>query len=88
MKHYNIKIYGRVQGVFFRKSAKELAERLKLSGFASNQPDHTIYIEIEGEEDGLNEFLKWCNDGPELARVEKLRIMESEPKNLKGFNLL
>ncbi|MFA5133659.1 MAG: acylphosphatase [Patescibacteria group bacterium] len=88
MKHYTIKIYGRVQGVFFRKSAREMAEKLNLSGYAKNEPDHTLFIEVEGEEEKLDEFLKWCNDGPELARVEKLRVMEADLKNFKGFELI
>lgn len=69
MKHLDIKIYGQVQGVFFRYSAKEKADELKISGFARNEPDSAVYIEAEGEESRLNKFLEWCRQGPETAKI-------------------
>jgi acylphosphatase len=49
-KHFNIRISGRVQGVFFRASTKAKAEELGISGFVQNEPDGSVYIEAEGEE--------------------------------------
>ena len=46
-KHLNIKIYGRVQMVGFRYSAKEMADQLDIKGFAQNSPDGAVYIEAE-----------------------------------------
>lgn len=43
MKHLNMKIYGRVRGVFFRSSARKRAILLGISGFARNDPDGTVY---------------------------------------------
>ncbi len=60
MKHLNIKIHGQVQGVFFRDSAKQAADKLGIKGFAKNEADGTVYIEAEGEEAGLGKFLEWC----------------------------
>lgn len=86
-QHLNIKIYGLVQGVFFRTSAKEQADNLELTGFAKNLPDGSVYIEAEGEEKKLNEFIKWCHTGPSLAQVEKLEISEDSLKNFKEFKM-
>lgn len=80
-KHLNIKIYGRVQGVFFRISAKEKAESLGIVGFARNEPDGSVYIETEGQEDDLEEFIKWCQKGPEAAHVEKVETYKGPLKN-------
>lgn len=85
MKHLNIKIYGLVQGVFFRTSAKEEADSLELTGFAKNMPDGSVYIEAEGEENNLNKFLKWCNTDPSMARVEKVIATEDKLKNFSQF---
>lgn len=85
-KHLNIKIYGKVQGIFFRYSAKEVADNLKLRGFAKNLDDGTVYIEIEGEKESLNKFLAWCKKGPSLAKVERLDVTESELKNFPKFS--
>lgn len=84
-KHLNIKVYGQVQGVFFRVSAKEEAEKLGIVGFAKNEPDGTVYIEAEGKEEDLDEFLKWCHEGPNLAKVEKIKISEGPLKNFSEF---
>ncbi len=86
-KHLNIKIYGLVQGIFFRASAKEQADELDVTGFARNEPDGSVYIEVEGNEKNLNEFLKWCHSGPSLARVEKVKISENPLRNFKEFDI-
>jgi acylphosphatase len=65
-----ITVTGRVQGVFFRASAHREAERLALAGLARNQPDGSVYLEVEGPEPALEQFLAWCHTGPDLAQVE------------------
>ena len=85
MKHINIQIYGQVQGIFFRASAKEQADKLGIVGFAQNQPDGSVYIEVEGEENKLDAFLKWCHNGPSLAQVEKVVVTEGKLKNFLQF---
>jgi len=74
VKHLEIKIFGRVQGVFFRHSAKQKAEELNIKGFAKNEPDGTVYIEAEGEEENLKQFLDWCYQGSPFALVEKVEF--------------
>lgn len=71
-KCLEIKIFGRVQGVFFRHSAKSKAENLNIFGLARNEDDGSLYIEAEGEENRLKIFLNWCRLGPENAEVEKI----------------
>lgn len=83
MKHLKIKVRGRVQGVFFRDSVLKKAIDLGLGGFVRNEPDSSVYIEIEGESESLQEFVHWCQDGPPMARVEGLDIDESS--ELEGF---
>lgn len=85
VKHLNIKIYGRVQGVFFRYSAKDTAEKLSVLGFARNENDNTVYIEAEGDEKNLDKFLKWCEIGPSIAKVDKVQIIEGSMKNFSDF---
>lgn len=85
LKHLNIKIFGIVQGVFFRTTAKEEADKLNLTGFAKNEPDGSVYIEIEGEKNKLDNFLDWCKDGSTLARVNKIETTEGELKNFSTF---
>ncbi len=87
MQHLNIRVYGLVQGVFFRASTKEEADQLKLTGFAKNMPDGSVYIEVEGEESNLNKLIKWCNKGPLMAKVEKVITSEGELKSFQDFKI-
>lgn len=87
IKHFNIKIYGIVQGIFFRATAKEQADKLNIKGFAKNMPDGSVYIEAEGEKEKLDQFIKWCYQGPSMAKVAQAKIAESSLKNFKAFNV-
>lgn len=86
VKHLNIKIYGRVQGIFFRYSAKLQADSLKITGFARNEDDGSLFIEAEGEEENLKTFLSWCKKGPPLAKVERIEVTEGDLKNFPKFS--
>lgn len=84
LKHFNITVFGKVQGVFFRASTVEIAKQLCLSGFVRNLPDGNVYIEAEGEEKQIAKFVKWCHQGPTRAVVSKVDISEHPP--LKIFS--
>lgn len=85
MKRYIITVTGRVQGVFFRDTARRTATELGLSGFARNEPDGSVYIEAEGEAPSLERFLEWCRQGSDLSKVESVRFKEDKPTGRKGF---
>lgn len=85
IKHLNIKIYGRVQKVFFRANTVKKAKELKLTGFVKNEKDGSVHVEVEGEENVLEEFISWCRKGPRLAKVEKVDISESTVQNFSEF---
>jgi acylphosphatase len=85
-KHLSIRVEGRVQGVFYRASARQKATELGLHGFARNEDDGSVYIEVEGEEQALNEFLQWCKTGPPRAEVKALNHHEGAFQNLTGFS--
>lgn len=86
MKRALIRVRGRVQGVFFRHSAREKARELNITGFARNEEDGSVYIEAEGEEKALERFVAWCHNGPELAQVEGVDVLYSDDiKNFSDF---
>lgn len=87
MKHLTIKVYGLVQGVFFRYTTRKFARKLGLTGFVKNMPDGTVYIEAEGPQDKLYELLEFSKKGPKYAEVENVEYEFSQPKNqFKGFD--
>ena len=88
MKHYNITVSGRVQGVGFRFSAMEVAYRYNIRGFARNTPERNVYIEAEGEEEDLERFVSWCRRGPIGARVTDLVIADGPVSRFSDFSII
>ncbi len=86
-KHLDVFVFGKVQGVFFRNSAKEVADRLEIKGYAKNEGKF-VYIEAEGTPEDLDNFIEWCHEGPDNARVEKVDFKEGRYKGFKEFNIL
>lgn len=88
MKTFSVRVSGKVQGVFFRASARERAQSLGITGFVRNEPDGSVYIEAQGEEDALDEFLQWCHRGPANASVQKCEAVEIEHRDsFHGFEI-
>ena len=85
-KHYNITVRGRVQGVGFRYNASRQALTLGLDGFVKNMPDGSVYVEAEGNEAELDEFVDWCRKGPSGSRIIDVIVSKSNLEGLLGFN--
>ena len=84
-----IKVFGLVQGVFFRYTTRKVARKLGLNGYVKNMPDGTVYIEAEGPKDKLIELLEFSKQGPKYARVEKVEHEFSQPMNeFNGFDYM
>lgn len=88
IKHLDIIVSGKVQGVFFRLTTKAVADQLGVKGIAQNHTDGTVYIEAEGDRFALESFLEWCHEGPERADVEKVTSVEGEMKNYRNFEVI
>jgi acylphosphatase len=84
-KHFTIAIKGRVQGVFFRASAKAKADELGLNGIVKNRNDGSVYCEVEGDEEKVALFISWCHQGPKNAIVNSCEATEGQLKNFQGF---
>ncbi len=78
MKTVHITIMGRVQGVWFRATAKETADHMGLSGWARNTLDGNVEILAHGENDAVEQFVQWCREGPPSAKIEKITVEEKE----------
>ncbi len=87
MKHLNITISGRVQGIGFRFTAMEVAYKLGVKGLVLNRPDGTVYIEAEGEEGPVDKFLAWCRRGPLGARVTGISAVPGPVQGFASFDI-
>lgn len=78
-------VHGLVQGVGFRYFARAEAAHLGLAGYARNQPDGTVEIEIEGNEASVARMLTWLAHGPRSAVVDTLEVSDLPPTGETEF---
>ena len=83
---YRIVITGRVQGVSFRTSLREVARRNHVLGWVKNRPDGTVEAVLQGNEEAVRHVMVWSRHGPVGARVTDLMTQQLEASNnLKDF---
>lgn len=87
MKHINISVTGKVQGVYFRKNTVEKALSLNITGIVKNLSDGSVYIEAEGFEEDLEEFLQWCHQGPDRAEVTSVKSWKANMEDYETFEI-
>jgi acylphosphatase len=81
-------VRGRVQGVWFRASTREHAERLGLRGHARNLADGSVEVLAAGDADAIDAIERWLHVGPPMARVDavlRLPPPEGTPGGDAGF---
>lgn len=78
MSRVHLVITGRVQGVWYRASARNEGERLGLTGWVMNRADGGVEAMAEGPREKLDTFVTWCRRGPPAARVDDVRAEWSE----------
>lgn len=72
-------VSGRVQGVFFRESARQQAEPLGITGHARNLADGRVEVLAVGEPAAIAKLIDWLHHGPPAARVDKVEVEEVAP---------
>lgn len=88
MKHLRIKVTGKVQGVFYRKSTQLKATELGLNVTVQNRNDGSVLIQAEGDPDALKALVSWCEQGPEQAEVAKVDVWEERPMGFEDFQIV
>jgi acylphosphatase len=80
-----VRIFGHVQGVFFRAWTLREAERLGVKGWVRNRRDGSVEIEAYGDARAVEALIDRCRSGPSQARVERVSIKEVEGDAPSGF---
>ncbi|WP_228780093.1 acylphosphatase [Aquiflexum lacus] len=83
-----VRVFGKVQGVFFRKSTQQKAMTFGIHGWVKNDVDGTVLVEIEGDIRAVQEMENWLKKGPPMAVVESLDVSQSEEKGYQDFLIL
>lgn len=88
MKAVRFLIGGKVQGVWFRASARDQAVALNLRGFARNLADGRVEVLAIGDDDAIEQLAQWLHFGPPQAHVDELeRIETEEDVHVDGFEI-
>ncbi len=82
-----LNITGKVQNVGFRHHTVKQAENYGIKGFVKNKSDGSVYVEAEGGEENLDQFINWCRQGPTWARVDHVHVQDSQPQDYTDFNV-
>uniref|UniRef100_A0A0G4IB56 acylphosphatase n=1 Tax=Chromera velia CCMP2878 TaxID=1169474 RepID=A0A0G4IB56_9ALVE len=86
MKKLAFEVYGKVQGVYFRKYTKREAERLGLVGWCENSKKGTVVGEVEGQTAAVNAMRHWLGHvGSPSSRIQKLETLKEEVIDQTSF---
>jgi acylphosphatase len=86
-KRVHVVVSGRVQGVFFRAETAQRARALGLGGFARNTADGRVEAAFEGDPDDVDAMVRWMHDGPPLARVDDVDVIEEDLRGDTVFGI-
>ncbi|MBI2655021.1 acylphosphatase [Candidatus Woesearchaeota archaeon] len=88
MKCTHLIVSGRVQGVFFRAKVKDKAMELGLNGYAKNLENGDVEVIAEGDEDKINELIRFIKNNPGHSKVENIKISDKMAENFKTFEII
>jgi acylphosphatase len=78
-------VHGTVQGVFYRASAEQEAQRLGVGGWVRNRPDGSVELVVEGDDAAVEQMLEWAGRGPARAEVTRVDVEECSETGHSGF---
>ncbi|MCW2739130.1 acylphosphatase [Nocardioides sp.] len=87
MKAVQARVSGRVQGVSFRWYAQEQARRLGVVGWVRNEPDGSVLLHAEGDDEAVDALVAWCHQGPGLARVRDVAVRDAATSGATSFDI-
>jgi acylphosphatase len=74
MERRHILVSGRVQGVFFRASTRDVAREAGCTGWVRNLDDGRVEAEVQGPAEAVDRVVAHCRSGPSQARVESVEV--------------
>lgn len=88
MPTFHLLIKGKVQGVFYRVSARETAAKTGVKGWIKNSPEGDVEAVVTGSEEQLSEFISWCKKGPPRSKVTEVIAKELEEVQFVEFSVI
>ncbi len=80
-------VRGRVQGVWFRDSCRDVARAEHVAGWVRNRTDGAVEAELEGTAAAVDHVVAWCGTGPPRARVDSVETTALDPVGEQVFRV-
>jgi acylphosphatase len=80
-------VHGRVQGVFFRDTTRRMAQSRGVAGWVRNTPEGAVEAVLEGDADAVDALVRFADEGPRGAVVERVEVAEEQPEGLTEFRI-
>ena len=74
-----VRVSGRVQGVFFRAWTQQEANELGVTGWVRNAPDGSVEAHLTGEESAVQQMIARLHEGPRSAVVRNVEATVADP---------
>ncbi|MEI2739958.1 MAG: acylphosphatase [Chitinophagaceae bacterium] len=87
LRTISITVSGKVQGVFFRQSTKDVATTLGITGQVMNVPDGNVHLIATGTKEQLDKFITWCRQGPPKAKVTGIEVQDISLQSFDKFSI-
>ena len=89
MEWYRFIVYGKVQGVFYRKSVSQALMKKQFKGYIQNLPDGTVEVVAEIFDEDLDTFIQILREGSLLSAVDEVKyeILDDAEFNTDGFEI-
>lgn len=88
MKSVDVRVSGRVQGVYYRATARREGALRGLRGWVRNEPDGSVRLHLEGDAGAVDAMLDWCRVGPPAAEVSRLTVEDAPADDtVHGFEV-
>jgi acylphosphatase len=88
MPTVHLLIKGKVQGVYYRASAKDRAYELGIKGWIRNTKQGDVEAMASGQLEAITNFINWCKKGPKLASVTTVEISEKADQLFDDFSII
>ena len=80
-----LRVFGQVQGVFYRAWTMQQAQMLGVKGWVRNRRDGSVEIEAHGDDKAVEALIERCRHGPSRAMVERVNVEDFEGEAPSGF---
>ena len=87
MKTVHLVIEGKVQDVFYRATAKDMADKWNISGWVKNTPLGQVEIMATGSDEQIAHYINWCHQGPSSAIVSNVLVADMPFTEFQGFEI-